>query len=111
VRALLIGCYLGVFAWQFVWHGLLPAPHGNASWLLATLAALPLLLPAGGILRARRNGMVWGAFLLVIYFLAGVMEAWSNPPQRSAALVQIGLVCGYICAVMLLSRRRPPHPG
>ncbi|NIP16959.1 MAG: DUF2069 domain-containing protein [Xanthomonadales bacterium] len=111
MRTLLIACYLGLFAWQFAWHALLPEPAGSGNWLLATLLALPLLLPAGGVLRAQHAGMTWGAFLVVLYFLVGVMEAWSNPPQRFAALVQVALVAGYVLAAGVLSRRDPPGPG
>jgi uncharacterized membrane protein len=111
MRRLLTACYLGLFAWQFAWHAMLPPPHGNANWLLATLAALPLLLPAGGVLRVRHRGMIWGAFLLVFYFLAGAVEAWSNPAQRFAAMVQVALVAGYFVAVAVLGTRRSGSGG
>jgi uncharacterized membrane protein len=55
--------------------------------------------------------MIWGAFLLVFYFLAGAVEAWSNPAQRFAAMVQVALVAGYFVAVAVLGTRRSGSGG
>jgi uncharacterized membrane protein len=52
--------------------------------------------------------MVWGGYLVVLYFVVGVMEAWSNPPQRFLALLQVGLTLLY---VMLLVNMTHPASG
>jgi uncharacterized membrane protein len=49
----------------------------------------------------RGSALIWAAYLLLFYFLFGVMEAWSNPPQRWVALVQVALVTAYLVCVSL----------
>jgi uncharacterized membrane protein len=78
---------------------------GKQSWALALLATLPLLLPLRGILGGTVRSMTWGGYLLVFYFVIGVMEAWSNPAQRTPALLQTALAVLYVTALVLLTRR------
>jgi uncharacterized membrane protein len=98
-------CYLAVLILQPVWHGLLSAPMGNQSWPLTLLSTSPLLIPLGGILLRQVRSMTWGAYLLVLYFIVGIMEAWSNPAQRLPALVQVGLCLVYVLLLVNLTRR------
>lgn len=88
--------YLALLTWQWVWHLGLPQPWGNANALLAFGATLPLLPPLRGIWAGRHKPAVWGAWIVVLYFVVAVMEAWSNPPQRLAALVQLTLCTAYL---------------
>jgi len=43
---------------------------------------------------------------LIFYFMLGVGEAWSNPGQRLAALVQVSLVCICFTAVVAINLER-----
>ena len=90
--------YLGVLAWQPIWHGLLPPPLGARNVWLAIFASLPLLIPLPGLSRKRYRSMIWAGLLLMLYFTIGVMEIWSNPPQRLPALVQVLLAVFYLFA-------------
>ena len=90
--------YLGVLAWQLIWHGLLPPPLGAHNVWLAVFACLPLLIPLPGLCRKRYRSMIWAGLLLMLYFTIGVMEIWSNPPQRIPALVQVLLAVFYLFA-------------
>ena len=92
---------------QPIWHWLLPPPRGNASWVLGLVAAVPLLLLIPGIMSGHVRSMTWGAYLLVLYFVVGIMEAWSNPAQRIAALSQVALTLLYFSCLTLLVRRPP----
>lgn len=97
--------YLGLLLLQPTWHLLLPDPWGSQNWILALIASLPLLLPISGIAAGNFRSMTWGGFLAVLYFVIGVMEAWSNPDQRLPACVQIVLSLGY-CGVLIFHARR-----
>ena len=99
------GAYLALLIFQPVWHTLLPAPLGTGSWWLGGLAAIPLLLPLKGILAGNIRSMTWGGYLLLLYLVVGVMEAWSNAPQRIPALIQTALVAICIFAMLGFSRR------
>jgi uncharacterized membrane protein len=96
--------YLALIALQPAWHALAPPPHGNRSWLLAAIATVPLLLPLPGLLRGSLRSMTWAGYLVLLYLVVGVMEAWANPPQRLFALAQILLVAVFIVSVLRFSR-------
>ena len=103
--------YLALLLLQFAWHGLLPEPMGSANWILALVASLPLLLPLAGIAGGKMRSMTWGGFLAVLYFVIGVMEAWSNPPQRIPAAIQVTVSLVYCGLVAACARKlsRPAH--
>jgi len=61
-------------------------------------ASLPLLIPVAGLLRKQHRSMIWGGVILLLYFTAGVTEAWTTPAHRWPALVQVTLVVVYIYA-------------
>jgi uncharacterized membrane protein len=97
--------YLGVLLLQPVWHALLPVPLGSRNPLLAAVAALPLLMPLRGVLKGSLRSLTWGGYLLMLYLVIGVTEAWSNPPQRAPALLQVALVAVFVGSVLIFSRR------
>jgi len=97
--------YVAVLVLQPLWHGALHSPPGRYAWLLALVATLPLLPPLRGILAGRLRSMTWGGYLLVAYFVIGIMEAWSNPARRLPALFQIVLALSYVMCLVLLARR------
>jgi uncharacterized membrane protein len=101
--------YLALIALQPVWHGLLPPPAGNGNWALAVLATVPLLLPLRGVWSGTLRAMAWAGYLSMLYLVVGVMEAWANPPQRPAALLQVALVCGLVGSILVFSRARRPE--
>ena len=98
--------YLALLILQPVWHALAPIPLGAESWWLALVATGPLLLPLRGILKGSIRSMTWGGYLLVFYLVVGVMEAWSNPPQRIPALLQLALVTYCIYSMLRFSSER-----
>jgi len=87
---------------------MLPPPAGAGSWVLAAAASLPLLLPARGVWRGSLRSMTWAGYLATLYLTVGVMEAWANPPQRLAALLQVALVVAFLGSVLAVSRSGRP---
>lgn len=106
-RALAAGAYLALIALQVLWHALLPAPAGTASWAIAAVAVIPLLLPLKGVLAGSLRAMTWAGYLVMAYLVVGVMEAWANPAQRYSALAQVLLVGVFVGAVLAFSRPGP----
>jgi uncharacterized membrane protein len=98
--------YLALLFLQPVWHALLPTPLGAESWWLALVATIPLVLPLRGVLKGSIRSMTWAGYLLVFYLVVGVMEAWSNPPQRLPALLQTALVTFCIYSMLRFSSER-----
>jgi len=99
------GSYIGLTVLQPIWHALLPPPAGSGSWAVAVAATLPLLLPLRGVWRGSLRSMIWAGYLLMLYLVFGVMEAWANPPQRAVASVQIVLVAVFVGSVLVVSRQ------
>ena len=102
----MLAAYLATLIWQVVWHGLLPPPLGARNTWLALVACLPLLIPLPGLARGNYRSMIWAGLLLMLYLTIGIMEAWSNPPQRIPAMVQVVLVVFYLFAFR--KRNRSP---
>lgn len=101
--------YVALIVFQPVWHALLPPPAGNGNWVLAALATAPLLIPLPGVLRERLRDLTWAGYLSMLYLIIGVMEAWANPPQRLAALVQVALVVALVASILAFSRAHYPE--
>lgn len=91
---------------QPLWHAVLPQPLGSRSWVLGLVAAAPLLLPLRGLLAGSLRSMTWAGYLVMLYLVIGVMEAWSNPDQRIPALVQVFLVVVFTASLLSFSRSR-----
>jgi len=106
-RTLLTIAYLALIVLQPAWHALAPSPLGNESWILAVVAVVPLLLPLRGLLAGSLRSMTWAGYLVMLYLVVGVMEAWANPPQRIPALTQVLLVVLFIGNVLAFSRQVP----
>lgn len=98
-RLLTLAGYFGLVALIGVWYGFLaPSTHFSLG-LALTLLLLPLAFPLPGLLRGRAYTHAWTAFLALLYFTHGVVEAWASPVllQRRLALGEI------VFAVMLFS--------
>lgn len=103
-HAVVVGSYIALLVLQSVWHFLLPKPYGSGLWWLGLLATIPLILPLRGILSGSLRSMTWAGYLLLLYLVIGIMEAWSNPPQRIPALTQTALVTMCIFGMLMFSR-------
>lgn len=86
----------------------MPPPAGAGNWVLAMLAVVPLLLPLRGLVAGSLRSMTWAGYLVMLYLVIGVTEAWSNPPQRIPALVQVLLVVIFVGSVLAFSRTKKP---
>jgi uncharacterized membrane protein len=104
-RFLLRLSWSGLLLWQIIWHAMLPVlPAGNRNWTLAIIALIPLLPLTPGVIKARHRSLVLGMFLVMVYFIIGVMETWSNADQRIAAIVQIVMTCMYFTGLVMFNR-------
>ncbi len=80
------------------------APIRPGGSLLA-LKVMPLLIPLRGVIKGNLYTMQWAAMLILIYFMEGVVRAWSDPQQLSSQMAVIEIVLTfifYMCAIMYL---------
>lgn len=91
--ALIILC----LAWE-LW--LAPITPGGF-WL--ALKAVPLLFPLRGVLKGNLYTMQWASMFILLWFMEGVMRAWSdlNPVSAWLAGVEIALsLLFYVSAIL-----------
>ena len=73
------------------------------------LKALPLLLPASGILLGRRYTYQWSSMLVLAYFAEGVVRAWSERgASQWLAGAEIGMSLAFFAAAVGYARSSRP---
>ena len=86
--ATLLG-YFGLFALLLLWFTLLAPSQRYPTSLVLIVFIGPLLFPLRGLLHGRKYTHAWTGFLVLIYFIHGVVESWANPAERGLALLEI----------------------
>jgi len=96
--------YLGTLALLLAWYGwLAPSIHIPKSMALALLL-LPLLFPLRGLLHGRRYTFSWSCFLALLYFIHGVVEAYTSGITRHLGLLEVLLTSLWFIAAMTYVR-------
>ena len=96
--------YLGTLALLLAWYGwLAPAIHIPKSMALALLL-LPLLFPLRGLLHGRRYTFSWSCFLALLYFIHGVVEAYTSSVTRHLGLLEVCLTSLWFIAALTYVR-------
>jgi len=100
-RRLSLLSYLALVVVLLTWYGLVdPAP------LVLILLLLPLLFPLKGLLRGSPYTHAWSSFLILLYFIHGVVEAYANPPVRMWALLEVLASVTFYSGAILYARLR-----
>jgi uncharacterized membrane protein len=90
-------------AWE-LW--LAPLRPGG-SWLV--LKAAGLLLPLMGILRGQRYTYQWASMFILLYFIEGVMRAWSDRGLSARlGLIEIALSLAFFSAAISFAKLTSP---
>ncbi len=83
--------FFGLFALLMLWPTVLaPAVHFPVA-LILLLSVTPLLLPMRGLLDRNLRSCSWAAYVSLIYFIHGSVEAYSNSSERFYALLEVAL--------------------
>jgi uncharacterized membrane protein len=90
----LIGVLLG-------WYGI----HDSSPVVLIALL-LPLVFPLRGLLKGNPYTFAWSSFLILIYFIHGVVEAYANPAVRLLAWFEILCSVAFYSGAVLYARLR-----
>lgn len=94
---------IGLIVLGVLWE-LWVAPLRPGGSLLA-LKVMPLLLPLRGVLRGNLYTLQWAAMLILLYFMEGVVRAWSDPSAMSALMAWFEIALSfvfYLCAILYL---------
>jgi uncharacterized membrane protein len=98
--------YFGLIALLLAWQGWLSPPKALPISVALFLLLVPLLFPLRGILYGRAYTFAWASFLSMIYFIHGVVEAYSSPEDRWLALAEVVLSVAFYTGSMLYARYR-----
>ena len=105
--------YFGLFAWLMLWFAVL-APPARTPVAIALLFAGLLLLPLRGLLHGRAYTYAWTSLLTILYFIHGVVVAWSVEAERLWASIEIVLSLTLFSGSVLYARchgRAAKHRG
>lgn len=72
---------------------------------LLVLKTIPLLFPLRGVLKGHLYTLQWASMLILLYFMEGVVRAWSDPSPISAAMGGLEILFSlifYLCAIFYL---------
>lgn len=98
---------IALIALCITWETFLAPIRPSGSWLM--LKVLPLLLPLFGILRGKRYTFQWSSMLILLYFIEGVVRAWSDkPPSSTLASIEIALSCAFYFAAIAYANLTAP---
>ena len=101
--ASLIALILLCLAWE-LW--LAPLRPGG-SWLV--LKSVILLIPLRSILKGRRYTYQWMSMFILLYFIEGVMRAWSDHgPSAWLAMGEIALSLSFFGAAIFYAKYSAP---
>src|SRR5438105_9732507 len=78
-RWLAVGSLLALIVLSLAWELWLAPIRPGGSPVIAGIKALPLCIPLAGLLRRRMYTYRWLSLLLWLYFIDGVVRAWSEP--------------------------------
>jgi len=104
-RWVAVGSLLALIALALAWELVLAPLRPNGSWL--ALKALPLCLPLAGLLKNRLYTYRWVTLVVWLYFIEGVVRAWSDKaPGNTLAVLEIVLCLALFIACALHVRLR-----
>jgi uncharacterized membrane protein len=102
-RWLAVGSVLGLIVLGLAWE-LVLAPIKPGGSVLA-LKVLPLCIPLAGLLKNRMYTYRWLSLVVWLYFIEGVVRAWSDrPPGNTLAMVEV-LLCLLVFVACVLHVR------
>ena len=107
-RLLTLTGYFGLLVLLMLWFIWLAPPVTFPTSIVLLLFVGPLLLPLRGLLHGKAYTHAWASFLIWIYFIHGVTEAYATPENRHLALMEITfsvlMYCGTVIYARLKSR-------
>ncbi len=104
-RWLAVGSVLASIALAMAWELYLAPLRPGGSWLV--LKALPLCIPLAGLLKNRLYTYRWVSLVVWLYFIEGVVRAWSDKaPSNYLAMLEIVLCITLFVACTLHVRLR-----
>ena len=81
--------FLGLFALLMLWNTMLAPSSRFPVALMLLITITPLLLNMRGLLDRKPESCAWMAYISLIYFIHGSVEAYANVSERLYAALEI----------------------
>ena len=85
-----VGSLVGLIVLGLAWEMWLAPLRPGGSWL--ALKVLPLVVPLAGLLKSRMYTYRWVSLMIWLYFIEGVVRAWSDMMPLGRVLAGIEIV-------------------
>ena len=111
-RWIAVGSLLALIALSLAWELVLAPVRPGGSPVIAAIKALPLCVPLAGLLRRRMYTYRWLSLLVWLYFIDGVVRAWSDSglsSQLAFAEIALCLVLFAACTTHVRLRLKSAH--
>ncbi|MCW9024915.1 MAG: DUF2069 domain-containing protein [Gammaproteobacteria bacterium] len=103
-RVASLASWFALFTLMLLWNTLLaPSQHFPVSLVLIVMVG-PLLFPLRGLLHGKPYTHAWASFLIMLYFIHGIQEAWVNPEERALALLEIIFSTTFYTSAIIYAR-------
>lgn len=91
-----------LFVFCLAWELWLAPIRPGGSWL--ALKALPLLLPARGLLRGDVTSFQWALLLVLAYLMEALVRVFEPAPYGTMAWIELALVSVFFVAAVIYLR-------
>lgn len=101
--------FFGLFALLMLWHTVLGPSSRFPVALVLLITVTPLLLPMRGLLARNLKSCAWAAYLSLLYFVHGSVEAYVNADERFYALMEtlLSLMLFFGCSFFIRFSGKP----
>ena len=105
--------YFGLFTLLMLWHTLLSPTEKFPVALVLLVTVTPLLLPLRGLLNGNKKSCAWAAYISLLYFTHGSVEAFANPDQAERMYASLEILFSlslFIGAMFYVRFEKLTHP-
>lgn len=81
--------FFGLFLLLMLWNTVLATSSKLPTAIILIITVTPLLLPMRGFLHGQLRSSAWVAYISLLYFVHGCVEAYANNTARTYALLEI----------------------
>lgn len=103
-RRLTLTSYVGLIIIIVLWYFISDPPRFVFSTILSLLYLGILLLPSYALLKKKPRTYLWSSYLILIFFMHGIVETYANSSHRGYAIAELVLSLVFFISATLCVR-------
>ena len=96
--------YVGLIITIVVWYFVIAPPQHTYSIILSVSYVLALLTPAPGLIKKSYRVYMWSSYIILIYFMHGIIETWANADEKIYAILELVLSIAFFISATVCAR-------